>query len=107
MDVKQIVELVKQSPQVQRAVDIIEAQLARAPIMPEDIDEIIAMLEAVVEDPSRYPEVRAAAVKDGFISDREAPQEYDPAFVVAVLVALYEYRDRLKAQGYEIGRAHV
>ena len=75
MDVKQIVELVKQSPQVQRAVDIIEAQLARAPIMPEDIDEIIAMLEAVVEDPSRYPEVRAAAVKDGVIRSEEHTSE--------------------------------
>lgn len=107
MDVKQIVDLVKQSPQVQQAVDIIEAQLARAPIMPEDIDEIISMLEAVVEDPNRYPEVRAAAVKDGIISDQDAPQEYDPAFVVAVLVALYEYRDRLSAQGYARGGLKV
>ncbi len=86
---------------------MIEQQLARAPIMPEDIDEIIAMLEAVVEDPNRYPEVRAAAVKDGFISDRDAPQEYDPAFVIAVLVALYEYRDRLSTQGYARGGLKV
>ncbi len=107
MDVRQIVDLVKQSPQVQQAVDVIEQQLARAPIMPEDIDEIIAMLEAVVEDPNRYPEVRAAAVKDGFISDRDAPQEYDPAFVIAVLVALYEYRDRLSTQGYARGGLKV
>lgn len=107
MNVREIVDLVKQSPQVQRAVDIIEQQLARSPVMPEDIDEMIAMLEAVVEDPSRYPEVRAAAVKDGFISERDAPPEYDPAFVVSVLVALYEYRDRLSAQGYARGGLKV
>lgn len=107
MDVRQIVDLLKQTPQVQRAVDLIEQQLARAPVMPEDIDEMIAMLEAVVEDPSRYPEVRAAAVKDGFISERDAPPEYDPAFVVSVLVALYEYRDRLSAQGYARGGLKV
>ena len=107
MDVKQIVDLVKQSPQIQQAVDIIEAQLARAPIMPEDIDEIIGMLEAVVQDPSRYPEVRDAAVKDGIISDREAPQEYEPTFVLAVLVALYELRDRLATQGYARGGLKV
>lgn len=107
MDVRQIVDLVKQTPQVQQAVDIIEAQLARAPIMPEDLDEIIGMLEAVVEDPNRYPEVRAAAVKDGIISDQDAPQEYDPTFVLAVLVALYEYRDRMSAQGYARGGLKV
>lgn len=107
MDVREIVGLVKQMPQVQKAVDIIEAQLARAPIMPEDIDEIIGMLEAVVEDPNRYPEVRAAAIRDGVISEQEAPQEYDPTFVLAVLVALYEYRDRLSTQGYARGGLKV
>ena len=107
MDVRTIVDLVKQTPQVQQAVDIIEAQLARAPIMPEDLDEIIGMLEAVVEDPNRYPEVRAAAVQDGVISDRDAPQDYDPTFVLAVLVALYEYRDRLATQGYARGGLKV
>jgi hypothetical protein len=107
MDVRAIVELVKQTPEVQRAVDIIDAQLERMPIMPEDLDEIIAMLEAVVQDPNRYPEVRAAAVKDGIISEQEAPQEYDPTFVLAVLVALYGYRDRLSSKGYARGGLKV
>ncbi len=107
MDVRAIVELVKQTPEVQRAVDIIDAQLERMPIMPEDLDEIIAMLEAVVQDPNRYPEVRAAAVKDGIISEQEAPQEYDPTFVLAVLVALYGYRERLSTKGYARGGLKV
>ncbi len=107
MDVRSIVELVKQTPQVQQAVDIIEAQLERMPIMPEDLDEIIGMLEAVVQDPSRYPDVRAAAIEDGIISEQEAPQEYDPTFVLAVLVALYGYRERLAAKGYARGGLKV
>ena len=107
MDVRQIVELVKQTPQVQQAVDIIEQQLDRAPIMPEDLDEMIRMLEAVVEDPSRYGEVRAAAIKDGIMSEQDAPQEYDPTFVLSVLIALYEYRDRLSAKGYARGGLKV
>ncbi len=107
MDVRSIVELVKQTPQVQQAVDIIDAQLERMPIMPEDLDEIIGMLEAVVQDPNRYPEVRAAAIEDGIISDQEAPQEYDPTFVLAVLVALYGYRERLASKGYARGGLKV
>ena len=107
MDVRSIIELVKQTPEVQRAVDIIDAQLERMPIMPEDLDEIIGMLEAVVEDPNRYPEVREAAIKDGIISEQEAPQEYDPQFVLAVLVALYGYRERLSSKGYARGGLKV
>jgi hypothetical protein len=107
MDVRQIVDLVKQTPGIQQAVDIIEAQLERAPIMPEDLDEIISMLEAVVEDPNRYPEVRAAAIQDGVVREEEAPPEYDPTFVLAVLVALYGYRDRLSQQGYARGGLKV
>lgn len=107
MDVRSIIELLKQTPEVQRAVDIIDAQLERMPIMPEDLDEIIGMLEAVVQDPNRYPEVREAAIKDGIISDQEAPQEYDPQFVLAVLVALYGYRERLSSKGYARGGLKV
>jgi hypothetical protein len=107
MDVSAIVELVKQTPQVQQAVDIIDAQLERMPIMPEDLDEMISMLEAVVQDPNRYPEVRAAAIEDGIISEQEAPQEYDPTFVLAVLVALYGYRERLTSKGYARGGLKV
>lgn len=107
MDVRSIVELVKQTPEIQRAVDAIEAQLARTPVMPEDLDEMIQMLEAVVQDPSRYPEMLAAAIQDGMIDPNEAPQEYDPTFVLAVLIALYEYRDRLGKQGYARGGLRV
>lgn len=107
MDVRAIVELVKQTPQIQQAVDIIEEQLARTPVMPEDLDEMIQMLEAVVEDPRRYPEMLAAAVQDGMIDPNEAPREYDPTFVLAILIALYEYRERLNTQGYARGGLRV
>lgn len=107
MDMQSIIELVKQSPQVQQAVDILDQQLERAPIMPEDIDEIIKMLEAVIQDPRRYPEVRAAAIKDGVISEQDAPQEYDATFVFAVLIALHGLRDRLSAKGYARGGLRV
>lgn len=107
MEMRAIIELVKQTPQVQQAVDAIEAQLARSPIMPEDLDEMIQMLEAVVEEPARYPEVRAAAIQDGLITEEDAPQEYNAEFVLALLIALYGYRDRLSTQGYARGGLRV
>lgn len=107
MDIQALIDSVKQLPQVQKGVDIIEQQLNRAPIMPEDLNEIIGMLEAVVQDPSRYPEVRAAAIKDGVISEQDAPTEYNLVFILSILVALYEYRDRLSTQGYARGGLKV
>lgn len=107
MELQQIIGILKESPQVKKAVDALEAQLARAPIMPEDIDPIIGMLEAVIADPNRYAEVRAAAIEDGFINEQDAPPEFDPVFVVSLLVALVEYRDRLSTQGYARGGLRV
>jgi len=44
MDVRAIVELVKQTPEIQRAVDIIDAQLERMPVMPEDQNRHLCQL---------------------------------------------------------------
>ena len=107
METRAIIELVKQTPQIQQAVDVIEEQLARSPIMPEDLTEMIQMLEAVVEAPERYAEVRQAAIVDGLISEEDAPVDYDPQFVLALLIALYGYQERLSAQGYARGGLRV
>jgi len=107
METRAIIELVKQTPQIQQAVDVIEEQLARSPIMPEDLTEMIQMLEAVVEAPERYAEVRQAAIVDGLISEEDAPVDYDPQFVLALLIALYGYQERLGAQGYARGGLRV
>jgi hypothetical protein len=107
METRAIIELVKQTPQIQQAVDVIEEQLARSPITPEDLTEMIQMLEAVVEAPERYAEVRQAAIVDGLISEEDAPVDYDPQFVLALLIALYGYQERLGAQGYARGGLRV
>lgn len=107
METRAIIELLKQTPQIQQAVDVIEEQLARSPIMPEDLTEMIQMLEAVVEAPERYAEVRQAAIVDGLISEEDAPVDYDPQFVLALLIALYGYQERLSAQGYARGGLRV
>ena len=98
-----ITQMAEQDPQYAPAIDAIEAQLARTPIVPEDLDEAIQLLEFVIQNPDKYQEVREAAVKDGIVDARMVPEQYDQAFVVSMLVALYGLQDRLKTQGYARG----
>lgn len=95
MNTNALISLVRQLPQVQQAADAISRQLAHSPIMAEDIDTMLRMLEAVIQDPRRYPEMRAAAIKDGVISPQDTPEQFDPTFVLAIYAALAEFQRRL------------
>jgi hypothetical protein len=104
MDIRTVItQMAEQDPQYAKAVDAMEAQLARRPIVPEDLDKAIGLLEFVLQNPDKYQEVRDAAVKDGIIDAQMVPDQFDQVFVVSLLIALYGLQDRLKTQGYARG----
>ena len=98
-----IMQMAEQDPQYGPAIDAMEAQIARMPIVPEDLDEAIQILEFVLQNPDKYEEVRAGAIKDGDIDANMFPEQFDQVFIVSILVALYGVQDRLKKQGYARG----
>ena len=100
---EQIMQMASGDPQVAQAVDLMEEQLARTPIVPEDLDEAIALLEFVLQNPDRYEEVRAAAVQDGIVDEGMVPPQFDQAFIVSLLIALYGLQDRMSERGYARG----
>ena len=100
---EQIMQMASADPRVAQAVDLMEERLARAPIVPEDLDEAIKLLEFVLQNPEKYQEVRAAAIADGVISEGMVPPEFDQTFIVSMLVALYGLQDRLQAKGFARG----
>lgn len=102
-----IMQMAESDPRLAQAVDVMEAQLARAPIVPEDLDDAIALLEFVLQNPDKYQEVRAAAIADGIIDESMVPPEFDQVFIVSLLVALYGLQDRLVKQGYARGGLSV
>ena len=104
MDIRTVItQMAEQDPQYAQAVDAMEAQLARRPIVPEDLDKAIGLLEFVLQNPDKYQEVRDAAVKDGVIDAQMVPDQFDQVFIVSLLIALYGLQDRLKTQGYARG----
>jgi len=103
MNREQIIELAHKDPRFQQGVDTMEEMLQHSPIMPEDMDEAIKLLEFALTNPDKYEEIRAAAIKDGYVSEDQIPQQFDPVFLVSILVALYGLQDRLKERGYARG----
>lgn len=104
MDIRTVItQMAEQDPQYAQAVDAMEAQLARKPIVPEDLDKAIGLLEFVLQNPDKYQEVRDAAVKDGIIDAQMVPDQFDQVFIVSLLIALYGLQDRLKTKGYARG----
>ncbi len=107
MNRAEITQFANNDPQFSKAVDMMEERLAQQPIVPEDMDELIFFLEKILEDPSRYAEIRDAAIADGEIEEGMLPPQFDMTFVVSLLVALYGIQDRMSQQGYSRGGLKV
>jgi len=103
MNREQIIQLAHKDPRFMQGVDTMEEMLQQSPIMPEDMDEAIQLLEFALNNPDQYSEIRAAAIKDGYVSEDQIPQQFDPVFLVSILVALYGLQDRLRDRGYARG----
>jgi hypothetical protein len=98
-----IMQMAQQDPRFQQGVSQMEKQVERMPIVPEDLDDAIAMLEFVLQNPDKYEEVRASAIKDGLIQENMVPPQYDVVFIVSLLIALYGLQDHLNKKGYAGG----
>lgn len=99
-----LMQMAKSDPRFERAINAIESQLARMPIAPEDIDELIQALEYVLQNPSEYRKVVSAAINQGLIEPGMVPEQYDQTFVISVLVALYGLQERMSSgQGFKQG----
>ena len=103
----EIMQIAQSDPRFAQAVETMERAVVNMPIVPEDLDEAIEILELIVQDPNRYSEIREAAIADEEIDEDVLPPQFDPIYVVSLLVALYGLQDRLNEQGYARGGLSV
>ena len=66
-------------------------------VAPEQVDELIKLLEFALKQPDAYPQIRAAAERDDMVEPGDLPEEFDAQLLMAVLVVLYKLRDRPSA----------
>jgi len=99
----QIMQMAQSDPSFSQAIDAMEKAVINMPVTPEDLGEIIALLEFVIQNPDKYGEVRQAAIEDEEIDENTLPPQFDPIYIISLLVALYGLQDRLQEQGYARG----
>ena len=104
---EEIMQIAQSDPRFTEAVEAMERAVVNMPIVPEDLDDAIQILELIVQDPNRYAEIRKAAIDDEEIDEDVLPAQFDPIYVVSLLVALYGLQDRLKEKGYARGGLSV
>ena len=66
-------------------------------VAPEQVDELIKLLEFALKQPDAYPQIRAAAERDDMVEPGDLPEEFDAQLLMSVLVVLYKLRDRPSA----------
>jgi hypothetical protein len=91
MDITQAVQAASQDPRFQEAIAAARAELSD--VSPEQVVELIEMLEFALQNPQAYPEVRAAAIADDMVDETDLPEQFSAELLSAVLVVLYGLRD--------------
>lgn len=96
MDKQQILQIAQQDPRFSQAIQAMESGIKDFDVPPESVDDFIQMLEMAVNNPAKWPEIRAAAIADGLADEEDLPTKADPVFLISVLVALYGLQDGMK-----------
>jgi hypothetical protein len=103
MDKQQILEIAKRDPRFSRAILTLENQIGDMPITSKQLDELVQLLEFALNNPDKYPEIVASAVKDDMLEQGDLPEQFDPVVIISLLVLLYGMQERLKQKGYARG----
>lgn len=96
MNKQEILEIAKKDPRFAQAVLAVEQQMGDTDIAPEQLDEMVKMLEFALNNPGQYAQIRSAIVKDGLAQDEDLPKQFDPVILVSILVVLYGLQERSK-----------
>jgi hypothetical protein len=98
IDREQLKALVAQNPQMQQASDQIEQQLLQSGVGPEELMEIVQMLEVMLQNPDKYTQILQAAYAEDVMDPGDLPEQFDEDFIATLLVALYDVVDRFAGQ---------
>lgn len=103
MDKQQILEIAKRDPRFSKAILTLENQIGDMPITSKQLDELVQLLELALNNPDKYPQIVASAVKDDMLEKGDLPEQFDPVVIISLLVLLYGMQERLKQKGYARG----
>lgn len=94
MNKQEILEIAKKDPRFAQAILTVENQMGDTDIAPEQLAELVKMLEFALNNPNQYPQIRDAIVKDGLADAEDLPEQFNPVVLISVLVVLYGLQER-------------
>lgn len=93
MDKRVLIALSQSNPAIQKGIDTIKAKLQGKRINPRQMKELIQLLEAALDHPDKYPQIKAAAVKEGLIEAKDLPNQFVPQIIISLLIVFYNLQD--------------
>lgn len=90
MDINQLSEALTQQPQFQQVLQGVAEEFSD--VSPEQVDELIKLIEFALQRPQQYDEIRAAAIRDDMVDPEDLPEQFDAKMLLAVLVVLKRLR---------------
>ena len=94
MNKQEILQIAKQDPRFAQAILTVENQMGDMDIAPEQLAELVKMLEFALNNPNQYPQIRDAIVKDRLADAEDLPEQFNPVVLISVLVMLYGLQER-------------
>ena len=94
MNKQEILQMAKQDPRFAQAILTVENQMGDTDIAPEQLAELVKMLEFALNNPNQYPQIRDAIVKDKLVHAEDMPEQFNPVILISVLVVLYGLQER-------------
>ena len=94
MNKQEILDIAKKDPRFAQAILNVENQMGDTDIAPEQLAELVKMLEFALNNPNQYPKIRDAIVKDRLAEAEDLPEQFNPVMLISVLVLLYGLQER-------------
>jgi hypothetical protein len=93
-----LMQQMQSNPELQSAVDEIAAELSADPdVNLQAIDKLISAFEFTLQNPEAYSDMRSSAIASGVMDPEDIPEQFDPAFLAAALLALKIVKQRMSA----------
>lgn len=102
MDAVQLTRAAAQDEQFMPALNAVQDELAD--VAPEQVAELIKLLEFALQHPEQYAQVRAAAIQDDMVEPGDLPERFDAQVLMSALVVLYKLQEQPAPQELALRR---
>lgn len=102
MDAVQLTRAAAQDEQFMPALNAVQDELAD--VAPEQVAELIKLLEFALQHPEQYARVRAAAIQDDMVEPGDLPERFDAQVLMSALVVLYKLQEQPAPQELALRR---